>query len=268
LREGEVVGVTWDNGGGLTGADGTTMRAGELMQYALQETPVRVDYQSMLTARPVLDQYQIDTYLDERVSLSEWLLQSVLEVLPISMVNGPRGVYPLVWQWTATANDATWTIDTEIDTDVTRLSRVSYEGSADVANTGSLAYRVNPQNDRYESWLLYDGNVEYPTGIWTDDVLRASYGKFGRRIARYETGLISEDLTAARVLAWKTRRYAMPSRRVVYAMPPHYGNIRRGDVVSLTDADAGFSKDVALVESIRWTEDHGLEVTLRVTSHA
>lgn len=268
MREADVAGVVWDNGGGLVGADGSTMRAGELISYALERSAARVDYQSLLTARPLLDEYQIDTYLDERVSLSEWLLQSVLEVLPISMVNGPRGVYPLVWAWTATATDAAWQIDTAVETDVTRLSRVSYEGAASVANTGSMSYRVNPQTNNYEAALRYTGDVSYPAGVWTDDVLRASYGRFGQRVARYETGLVSEDLTASRVLAWKTRRYAMPSRHVVYAMPPRYGNLRRGDVVTLTDADVGFSADVALVESIRWTDDHGIEVSLRVTSHA
>lgn len=268
FREGETIGVIWNDGGGLIGADRTTMRAGELLSYVLERSSVRVDYQSLLTARAQLDEYQIDTYIDERVSVSEWLLQSVLEVLPVSMVSGPRGVYPIVWQWAATAQDATWQIDTAVETDVTRLSRVSYEGSADVANTGSLHYRVNPMNDDYTAVLRYAGDVLYPANTWTDDVLRASYGRFGMRIARYETGLVSNDVTAARVLAWKTRRYAMPSRQVVYAMPPRYGNIRRGDVVSLTDSDAGFSADVALVESIRWTDDHGIEVSLRVTSHA
>ena len=268
VRSGEVVCVVWDNGGGMVGADGSTMRAGELLTYAFERSAARVDYQSFLTARVQLDDYQIDTYLDERVSLSEWLLQSVLEVLPISMVNGPRGVYPLVWAWTATANDAAWQIDTAVETDVTRLSRVSYEGAADLANAGLLSYRVNPQTNNYQAAIRYAGDVTYPTGIWTDDVLRASYGRFGTRARQYETALVSEDVTAARMLAWKSRRYALPSRHVVYAFPARYGNLRRGDVVTLTDADVGFSSDVALVESIRWTEAHGLEVSLRVTSHA
>jgi hypothetical protein len=258
------VAIVWDNGGGLTGV----RNAGALLQYALERSRVRVDYQSLLTALPALDDFRIDTYIDEPVSLSDWLLHSVLEVLPVSMVSGPRGVYPQVWPWTATAQDATWDVDTSVETDVTRVSRVSYEGRAEVANSGLFLYRVNPLTDAYATSLRYDGAPVDAKNLWSDATLRRSYGQFGRVALDYESGIISDDATAARVVAWRSRRYALPSRTVQYALPPRYGSIRRGDVVSLTDADVGFSKDVALVQSIRWTEDHGLIVSLRVTSHA
>jgi hypothetical protein len=258
------VAIVWDNGGGLTGV----RNAGALLQYALERSRVRVDYQSLLTALPALDDFRIDTYIDEPVSLSDWLLHSVLEVLPVSMVSGPRGVYPQVWPWTATAQDATWDVDTSVETDVTRVSRVSYEGRSEVANSGLFLYRVNPLTDAYATSLRYDGAPVDAKNLWSDAPLRRSYGQFGRVVLDYESGIISDDTTAARVVAWRSRRYALPSRTVQYALPPRYGSIRRGDVVSLTDADVGFSKDVALVQSIRWTEDHGLIVSLRVTSHA
>jgi hypothetical protein len=145
---------------------------------------------------------------------------------------------------------------------------VSYEGRADVANAGTFRYRVNPLTDEYATAIRYSGNPVDVAGLWTDDVLRRSYGQFGRVVLDYESGVISDDATAARVVAWRSRRYALPTRTVEYAMPPRYGSIRRGDVLSITDADVGFSDDVALVQSIRWTEDHGLVVSLRVTSHA
>jgi hypothetical protein len=264
LATGQNVAVVWDNGAGLPGIE----RAGALLAYALERSQARVDYQSLLTARVLLDDYRIDTYIDQTVTLAEWLLQSVLEVLPVSMVSGPRGVYPQVWAWTATAADAMWSIDTSVETDVTRLSRVSYEGRADVANAGTFRYRVNPLTDEYATAIRYSGNPVDVAGLWTDDVLRRSYGQFGRVVLDYESGVISDDATAARVVAWRSRRYALPTRTVEYAMPPRYGSIRRGDVLSITDADVGFSDDVALVQSIRWTEDHGLVVSLRVTSHA
>jgi len=256
--------VIWDNGGGLPGVN----RAGEVMQYALERSTARVDYQSLLTARAVLDDYRIDTYIDEPVTLSEWLLQSVLEVLPVSMVSGPRGVYPQVWEWTASSTDASMSIDTSVETDVTRVSRVAYEGRSDVSNAGTFRYRVNPLTDEYARSISYTGDPTSVSNIWTDDVLRRSYGQFGRIVRDWESGIISDEATAARVAAWRSRRYALPTRTVQYALPPRYGSIRRGDILSLTDADVGFDNDVALVQSIRWTEDHGLVVSLRVTSHA
>jgi hypothetical protein len=159
-------------------------------------------------------------------------------------------------------------IDTSVETDVTRVSRVAYEGRSDVSNAGTFRYRVNPLTDEYARSISYTGDPTSVSNIWTDDVLRRSYGQFGRIVRDWESGIISDEATAARVVAWRSRRYALPTRTVQYALPPRYGSIRRGDILSLTDADVGFDNDVALVQSIRWTEDHGLVVSLRVTSHA
>lgn len=99
-------GGTW--GGGLYSpySDGVLRSADEVIRWALARSGRAVD-DAMLTAySPELAGYLVDTWINARVDLLEWLDAAVLSWLPVVVVEGQRGLYVRVLRYTARAQDA------------------------------------------------------------------------------------------------------------------------------------------------------------------
>ena len=217
------------------------------------------------------------TYIDEPVTVADYIREAVLDVVPVSMMVGPKGIYPLVWRWDATSIDAVATWDLTTDLDIARESVVTYEDADKVANTVQLRYGYSPQLDDYtrEMWavgdpasrprgLRFGGASSLNLSYWSDPILARSTVRYGVRRDALETAIVHDDLTASRVLAWRSRRWALPSRVVEYSAPQTYGWVEPGDYVTVTDPDLAWTERLCLVQSRAWAADGSVRYTLRV----
>ena len=270
--------VIWNDGGGLIDQSiGPLRYAGDYLAWLLSLTEQEVDYARVNLAREQLRAFQVSTYLDESVTVAEYIREVVLDIVPISMTVGPRGVYPLVWRWDATVDDAVAAWDLTTDLDIARESVVTYEDADKVANTVQLKYGWAPRAEDYtrEMWavgdpasrprgLRFGGAASLALSYWSDPILARSTVRYGVRRDALETAIVHDDLTASRVLAWRSRRWALPSRVVEYSASQTYGWVEPGDYVTVTDPDLAWSERLCLVQSRAWAADGSVRYTLRV----
>jgi hypothetical protein len=271
--------ATWDAGGGLLDETGGVLQtAGDYLAWLLRLTEQQVDHGRTNAARDALRAFTIGTYLDESITVADYIREAVLDIVPVSLAVGPRGVYPYVWRWDATAADAVAHLDVTEDPDLERDGLVTYEDGDRVVNTLQLLYQWNPQTEAYgaEIWAVGDP-ASRPRGLrfggstatltrsyWTDPVLATSVGQYGIRRETLETAIVADVLTAEHVLAWRSRRWALPSRVVDYTCPQRWAWIEPGDLVTVTDPDLAWSERLCLVQSRAWASDGSVRYTLRV----
>jgi hypothetical protein len=274
----ETAAVVWDAGGGLIDQNYGTMRyAGDYVAWLLSLTEQDVDHARVNLAREQLRAYKVATYFDEAVTVAEYIREVVLDILPVSMTVGPRGVYPYVWRWDATADDAVAHFDVTEDPDIERDGLVTYEDADKVENTVQLLYGWAPREEAYtgEMWavgdpatrprgLRFGGASSLSRSYWTDPVLARSVARYGVKRAALESAIVHDDLTATQVLAWRSRRWALPSRVVDYTCPQRWAWIEPGDLVTVTDPDLAWSERLCLVQSRAWASDGAVRYTLRV----
>lgn len=270
--------VSWDVGPGLiVEGVGSLTHAGDFIAWLLTLTEQEVDHGRVNLAREQLKAFQVATYIDEPVTVADYIREAVLDVVPVSMMVGPKGVYPLVWRWDATSIDAVAMWDLTTDLDIARESVVTYEDADKVANTVQLRYAYSPQLDDYtrEMWsvgdpasrprgLRFGGASSLNLSYWSDPILARSTVRYGVRRDALETAIVHDDLTASRVLAWRSRRWALPSRVVEYSAPQTYAWIEPGDYVTVTDPDLAWTERLCLVQSRAWAADGSVRYTLRV----
>ena len=273
------ISATWDAGGGLLDETGGVLQtAGDYLAWLLRLTEQQVDHGRTNAARDALRAFRIGTYLDESVTVADYIREAVLDIVPVSLAVGPRGVYPYVWRWDATATDAVAHFDVTEDPDIERDGLVTYEDGDRIANTLQLLYQWNPQTEAYgaEIWAVGDP-ASRPRGLrfggstatltrsyWADPVLATSVGRYGIRRETLETAIVADVLTAEHVLAWRSRRWALPSRVVDYTCPQRWAWIEPGDLVTVTDPDLAWSERLCLVQSRAWASDGSVRYTLRV----
>ena len=271
-----IISTTWDTGGGLIDETGGVMEtAGDFIAYLLRLTEQQVDYGRVNAAREALRAFKIGTYLDESITVADYIRDAVLDIVPVSMTIGPRGVYPYVWRYDATAFDAVAHFDTTEDPDIVREGLVTYEDADKIENTVEMFYRWSPTSETFTSMLQSRGDGRLPRvqfgaragnilDYYTDPVLARSFARYGVRRATIESAVVYDDLTATRVLAWRSRRYALPSRVVDYTCPQRWAWIEPGDLVTVTDPDLAWSERLCLVQSRSWASDGSVRYTLRV----
>lgn len=275
---GPVPVVTWNAGGGLIDETGGLLNtAGDFIAWLLRVTEQQVDHGRVNAAREALRAFRVGTYLDESVSVADYIREAILDIVPVSLAVGPRGVYPYVWRWDATAEDAVAHLDVTEAPDIEREGVVTYEDGDRVVNTLQLLYQWNPQTESYsaEIWavgdpasrprgLRFGGFASLTRSYWSDPVLARSAARYGVKRETLETAVVADTLTAEHVLAWRSRRWALPSRVVEYGCAQRWGWIEPGDLVTVTDPELAWSERLCLVQARTWADDGSVRYALRV----
>lgn len=255
-----------DGGGGLVRNGVTIQAAGDVLEYLLGLTSIAVDWGRFAAAKPLLNQYQLDGCITDRVEVWALLRDEILPLLPVSLVSGPAGIYPVVWRYQASAADAVMVLDADADPGVSRSARVRYD-SQDRINRFSLAYQYSYRTDTHMRTLTYgsEADAAIDPGVTVHPLCSWSQTRTGRTTSRVaQTAWIYDPSTAYAVLEWWAAAYALPTRTVTYLVPEvEFAAIERGMVVTLTDAGIACSGAVCLVREVV-TDGSGL---LSVTLH-
>lgn len=260
--------VKWTHGGGMVEQTvGSLTTAGDFIAWMLTLTPVQVDLGRLATVRGLLAPYKVSTYIDEAVAISDYVRDVIFDVVPVSFVAGPHGIYPYVWRWDATTEDAVAELDTTSQLDVTRESLVTYEGADKIINTITLKHGLSAVDDEFK--MVAVGGADDHTlttyrKFWSDSIISRSVARYGIKPATIETALVHDIDTALRVIAWQGRRKALPSRVVSYSCDQRWGWIEPGDYVTVTDPELAWSKKLCLVQSRAWADDGTVRYSFRV----
>jgi len=263
--------VIWDDeaafGGGLV-RDGVTIRgAGDVLAYFLGLTTIAVDWGRLAAATPLLAAYQLDGCITERTDVWTFLQDEILPLLPVSIVSGPLGIYPVVWRFDATASDAVLTLDVDTDASIARVGRVAYD-SQDRANRLSLEYQLSYRTGNYQTSLTYgsDADAALDASVTAHPLCTWSQGRTGRVVERSLTSAwVYDDSTAYAILEWQAAAYALPTRTVTYQVPEvEFAHVERGMVAVLTDSGIYADGAVCLVREVTTDGTGYLSLTLHL----
>lgn len=272
---GNAISVSWQpvsaggDGGGLLDADGGIVEtAGEILTWLLRRSTVPVDLSRCLSAVDALSWCRVSGSIEEQCTPLDWIRAHLLPILPVALVSGPRGLYPLVTRWEATTRDAVTSLD--VDRDLLELV-------GGVTVSGSPASELSIDFARDVAAGTYHGR-EGLTGAWSplpgwwaafgtasNVYTRASLQRHGRRTApTLQSDIIVDRVVAQRVLAWKSAALWTRHRQVAYTGPREVlGWLQPGDVVSLSHGDLHLTDRVALVQAV---SDHlSAAPTVRLT---
>ena len=130
---------------------------------------------------------------------------------------------------------------------IDRASSVTEQGKNELFNTFTLQYNYDPLTDTYAGVVQ-----RTPTNSTLCSISRALIGE--RQAAVLESLWITDDGAANAVVDWMVEHLSLPSYRVDYdAATWVLLHLHRGDTVSLTDPEFGWTAQRATVESITFT---------------
>ena len=243
-----------NSGGGVMNEQQTAPRRGmgQLIEYLLDYSPqIELDRGRTRSAGALIDYLKMDCVISEPVEVWRWLRSNLLPFAPVSMANGPDGMYPIVWDKDVTENDTVANVDASRD-GWDRTSPVTVEHlDGEPRNKFSISYFVNALSDETDRRASLDGSQDS-----SNSYARTSYKRYGTR-ERPEEEAISfyrqSDVEA--VLSWWSRIFGFPIRSVEYTAPIEWGWLEAGSYIRFTDSLLNITDQVCVVQAIEWSEE-------------
>lgn len=141
--------VGWPAGSGGILWRGQVLRdAGDVLEWAMEQAGIPVDFGRFTSARPQVEWLKIDTVIDDAVNPVEWVTSEILPLLPVSLVMTENGVAPWVWNPRATAADAACHLDCDNDPTLDPADTVTSDASM-MANDLELRYSYSQRAERF-----------------------------------------------------------------------------------------------------------------------
>lgn len=266
-----VSGATMSGGvagsGGLQRREGGTLTgAGDLLEYLLRRSTVPCDWGRVIAAKPFLNRFSLAGIIAEPVSPFDFITSNLSPILPMSIVNGPYGLYPVPWRYDAALRDVVERIDADIDPSIELDGPVAYDGSIkDVVNDFSLSYALRQRTGEMQAVAHLSADRDEDDPLAAENVYcRQSQLMYGKRSTTMESTVIYDPATAQLVLGFLARAKCFPTRTLTYTAGYDRAWLERGDVVSITDSNLALQDQIALVEAITFHEDATISIRLRL----
>jgi len=254
--------IQWDGGGALPNKERTEPLAGggDLLEWFLLQSSLRVDQGRVSSAKQFLNSFKFSGFIDSPVSPWEWVEDNLLPLLPVSIVSGSEGVFPVVWRMDATVDQAVASITAGTQGGITRDSSVSYENSPlSVINEIRIDWAYSPVDSTYQRFTVLKGTPDPDASMEVANYYaNVSEARFGNRATTLQSAILYDEDTVLRVLNWKLRASGFLHRSVSYRVGKSWGWLGLGDVVSVTDSDLSLSERVGLVQSVTWETEETL----------
>ena len=263
------------DGGGITHGGALIRSFTDVALWALRNSGSDdVDLEAQEGERANLDAFKIDGFINEQLNLIDWIERQFGRLLPIARTRSSKGIYWRFIDWAATTTDAVARIDADTGL-ATRRSAIRTTKDQ-IANEFSIRYgRVLTTN----TWAGFRG-LAAEAGVAPDDpgiidarwggssLCAASKAQYGRREAKpIETWFVWDFNIAELILRHLSLRDALPRRFVTYEAPSLH-RLRRGDIVTVTDAEVGFDDVVAIVDAVVLSSGRLHRVNLEILDRA
>jgi hypothetical protein len=224
--------------------------------FILRNSGRTVDLLAQEAERDRLDSYAVDGFLNEDVQLLPWFEQNIRRLFPIVQRTGPRGIYYGFVNWWATAVEAIAVLVAG-NNGVRRSSSLKTAGFASIRNRFTLDYARNAMNGAYTARMILgpedgvlDPGLELDGRVVGDPRCAASVANYGLIDAdAVQSSFVWSDQQAAKILQHWSQRDTEGHSFVSYT-GPNFGDLRPGAVVTITDAEVGLDRAVALVNGV------------------
>lgn len=247
--------------GGALKVEGRAIEgAGDVLLYVLRQSSVAADTGRWEAVRRYLNRYKLAGYIDEVVTPWDWIADNLLPILPLSVLDGPDGLFPVLWRVDAVAAEARWSI-TE-GPGVERVSPVEYVRRPDeqaASVTVRFALRAKKDEYRRQVTVAYTREDDASQSINMRAINAEARG--GTGAIEIETDWVYDEATAWLIAHDQLRFYGQGPRRVTYRTGLEYSEANPGDIVSLTDSDLSWSARAAVLENKTFLDD-GVSVDL------
>ncbi len=245
--EGDRLGIDWagttgtsDGLGGLRNPyrSGALRGAGDVCRWAFDASGAEVDHGRWSALSGVFNAVQIDTLLDMPVDVARWCMKEVVSLLPIfALLDGPSGVYPVLWRPDFKTADAHFDLDVERD-GLIRLGDVEYDDD-DLWNEVSIEFApsfVDGDPVRTRTLTGRDVAANDPN-VQPTQALQSSNAKHGHRPRPVTLSRVLYDIASAgSTIAWWAASKAFPWRFITYGDPQRAAAwLQPGDAGLLTD---------------------------------
>tara|TARA_R100001086_G_scaffold53381_1_gene23834 strand:+ start:10222 stop:11859 length:1638 start_codon:yes stop_codon:yes gene_type:complete len=243
-------------GGGIKNPWNTSQEldgAGDVIRYILQFSTLEVDHGEFAAVSDYLNQFKVSGYINNfETSPWDWV-SALAEVLPMSIKNGPNGLYPIVHDVRAPSSHG---FSVSASLEFQQISPVQVEaGLSEIYNSISIGYAFDAKENspcRYGvTGIKQSGN---PSSFSTS-ATTTSIARYGQRWKRVESAYVYERSTAQRIIRYISDTEALPARSVQYRAAPQFAFLTLGDIVSLTDSNLGFTDQACFVSAKAWDVD-------------
>lgn len=244
--------------GGVHLGDRTLRTATDVIPYLLAKTGMPVDMHAWRGLGNRFDACLLDFVIDARTQLWRVVQERLLPLVPLALVLGPQGIYPVPWKggdsWATTDHK----LDVQTDPRIMRATRIT-EDARIIYNRSVFNYcwsiRTNTyQRTVWKSAESYDANEPRRSPCRTFRISQERY-KNPDGSKRVETDEISSrcvyDRNVARwVQGWRRKAFALARRELEYDFPSCYGHYSLGHSILLTDSDVKLHKRVAVITEL------------------
>ena len=243
--------IRWDDGGGLLSPYDTGEAlegGGDLIVYLLDSSGITYDRQALSSVRSLLNRYKFAGYVnDPEIKCYDFLQRYIVAFLPVSLVAGPSGLYPVIDH---RLDDTINNPRAEITAGETfkRIQPISPR-SSEIIN--DLTVRFSPQGTASNSEDAYRAvaviradrlegvNAQYEI---VSPYCIVSQQRYGRKEQTISLDFVYDRDTAIRIGMDYVRRKALPEKVTTYRSSFEYGYLDVGDVISLTDTQISLSQ--------------------------
>ena len=248
-----------EDGGVYAERRSTSMRnAAEIIGDLLAHSTIRYDAERIKSLRSQLGAFNLDFFVNEQRSPYSIIQDDILPILPVSPVVGPRGLYFVVWNFTAEAADALDEIDTSRRGGY-RNSPVAVSDVSSVFNTLTLDYALRADSGEYARSLTVapehrsgDGSTIIHPAAWAS---ATRYTRPGDRLTPRSGDSLASDVvydlgTALAVLDWQLRANCAVFETVEFVLPQRYAGLDPGAILIVSDSEIGWVDRVCILVSI------------------
>lgn len=263
-------------GDGWIGIDGTPVRgAGHVIQALLQRfTRLALDRGRLAAERTFLDEYLIDTYINDPVDVWTWLQDTVIRLLPVIQLTTSAGLFYKFLNWDAQIQDAVAHLDADLG-GVQRTTPVRLTGDP-VVNEITVEYGPWAGSQRYTQRVV----VTAQAGLVTDAaaigqdvrIVRDRRAEISQRIygvkpLRIAASAVWTQSTATRIARDQLRQFALPKRQIGYSGGVELEALEPGSIVTVTDSELYLEDQVALVQDVVVGDGSTVDVDLVLLDH-
>jgi hypothetical protein len=264
------VGAAEGENGGLVRTDsgGLTRGAGDVMEYVLKQSTLRVDWGRFNAVRQKMNAYFLDFFMDSNVSPWEWISDNLLPLMPVSMHSGAQGLYPVFWDYAATSRDAVDSI--EHGPGVVRVSGMEYQTQpSKLRNKITLKYGYDVVEGEHQRSAIHTPDPDLTDSEQiTSEFAKRSKLQYGLKAESIFTSeVVNDDATAHKVTNWRILAEAFSHRSITYEVSQEYAYLELGSVILLTDAELYLQDVVALVQGNQINDTGRIDLTLQIVEN-
>lgn len=230
--------------------------AGDLLEFMLNRSTLRVDRGRVAAAKAYLNQVVVSGYVDIQGAPSDWIKDNLLPILPcVSMTSGPDGIYPCVFRFDSTASNAVANLTEGPEHGLVREGPVAYEGRDALTNEVAFSYALKARTGEFHRTRTISGD---PDRVGENDIIlsaqaRQSHLRYGSRADTLSSDIVYETPSADIVCLWHVLAHGFIRRVVKFSADQRWGWLQKGDVVTVTIPRLHIQDQVGLLRVKRWS---------------